>query len=402
MTKRLYLEDSHKKQHTARVLRCQPGKGDFLVTLNESCLFPTAGGQPTDHGRIGPAMVLDVEETESGLLHHVDQPLEEGSLQEVSLDWARRFDFMQQHTGEHLFSFVLFRDFKLNNVGFHLADTYATIDMDGVISREELDQAVLTTNALIAENLPVTAFTFPDETALHESGLPLRKEASGLTAPIRIVSIQGADACTCCAPHCKFTGEIGHLLVEDAVPYKGGMRITFLCGLRATRRAMEEHAALDTIARRFSTGRPDAVNAVVRQGDELSTAKYKNRLLTEELNRFLAKELLEGAAKAGKNNICLGRYENMEQNQLSALAAQTVKEPHTLAALFSVREGQTAYCICVSQDFPADAGELIQAVNAITGGKGGGRGTRAQGQSRSVLPPEGLEQMKTYFLQRLK
>ena len=133
-----------------------------------------------------------------------------------------------------------------------------------------------------------------------------------------------------------------------------------------------------------------------------STAKYKNRLLTEELNRFLAKELLEGAAKAGKNNICLGRYENMEQNQLSALAAQTAKAPNTLAALFSVRDGQTAYCICTSDDFPADAGELIQAVNALTGGKGGGRGTRAQGQARSVLPPESIEQLKNYFLQRLK
>ena len=149
-TLRLYEQNSHLQSHGARVLSCERRPEGFAVIPDRCCLFPTAGGQPHDTGTLGGVPVTDVREEGDSLALITDRPLPAGEDVLVTLDWPRRFDFMQQHTGEHLFSYVLFRDLGLNNVGFHLADAYATIDTDGAVSREALSEAVLTANAMIA------------------------------------------------------------------------------------------------------------------------------------------------------------------------------------------------------------------------------------------------------------
>lgn len=400
MTERLYDHDSHLCACKATVRACTPVDGGFDVLLDRTVLFPTGGGQQTDLGKVGTANVLACRDEGAEVVHRVDTALAAGSLVEVTLDWARRFDFMQQHTGEHLLSFAAYKLFGAANVGFHLAETYTTIDFDKPLSPAQLSEMEQLANSFVWRNLPVTATCYPDEAAIAD--LPLRKHAEGLTAPIRIVQIQDADCCTCCAPHCAHTGEVGVIFLLDASAYKGGTRLTFLCGKRALAALRGEHDALDRIARRFSTSRELAESAVYRRCDEYGALKRTERLLTAELNGYVAQELTAGAQSVGKHTLIVRLFDGMDAARLKDLA-QTVAKNDTLAVLFSRADGKLLYVLACGEGFPLDAGELAQAVNAAVGGKGGGRGTLAQGMAQSVSgAAESAEQVRHYLSQRLK
>lgn len=400
MTVKLYDQNSHQTQTTAKVVACEPAEGGFEVLLDQTVLFPEGGGQPSDTGWIDTARVLSCREEHGDVFHKVDRALTVGETVTVRLDWARRFDFMQQHTGEHLLSFAFYKLFEAANVGFHLALDYATIDFDKPLSREQIAEAELLANSCVWRNLPVTATFYASEEEVQS--LPLRKHAEGLTAPIRIVSIEDADMCTCCAPHCALTGEIGSIFVLDAAGYKGGTRVTFLCGERALKRHRAEHDDLDAIGRRFSTARENAVSAVAKLSDEYGALKKRERELAKELNGFLATELHANAKQAGKYRVAVRLFSGMDAGRLKDLA-QCAAEPGTISALFSETEGRLSYVLASGEKFPLDVGELIPAVNAATGGKGGGRGTLAQGMAQSGSgAQETVSQVEDYLVRRLK
>lgn len=400
MTQKLYDQNSHQTQATARVAACTPVEGGFDVLLDQTVLFPEGGGQPCDTGWIGDARVLSCREDHGEVVHKTDRALAVGETVSVRLDWARRFDFMQQHTGEHLLSFAFYKLFEAANIGFHLALDYATIDFDKPLSREQIAEAELLANSYVWRNLPVTATFYTSEEEVQE--LPLRKHAEGLTAPIRIVSIEDADMCTCCAPHCALTGEIGSIFVLDAAGYKGGTRVTFLCGERALKRHRAEHDDLDAIGRRFSTARENAVSAVAKLSDEYGALKKRERELAKELNGFLSNELRSNAKQAGKLRVSVRLFSGMDAGRLKDLA-QCAAEPGVLAVLFSQVEGKLSYVLASGENFPLDVGELIPAVNAATGGKGGGRGTLAQGMAQSDSgAEETVKQVEDYLVRRLK
>jgi alanyl-tRNA synthetase len=400
MTVKLYDQNSHQTQTTAKVVACEPVEGGFEVLLDQTVLFPEGGGQPSDTGWIDTARVLSCREEHGDVFHKVDRALTVGETVTVRLDWARRFDFMQQHTGEHLLSFAFYKLFEAANIGFHLALDYATIDFDKPLSREQIAEAELLANSCVWRNLPVTATFYASEEEVQE--LPLRKHAEGLTAPIRIVSIEDADMCTCCAPHCALTGEIGSIFVLDAAGYKGGTRVTFLCGERALKLHRAEHDDLDAIGRRFSTARENAVSAVAKLSDEYGALKKRERELAKELNGFLAAELRLNAKQAGKYRVAVRLFSGMDAGRLKDLA-QCAAEPGTISALFSETEGRLSYVLASGEKFPLDVGELIPAVNAATGGKGGGRGTLAQGMAQSGSgAQETVSQVEDYLVRRLK
>ena len=400
MTVKLYDQNNHQTQTTAQVTACEPVEGGFEVLLDQTVLFPEGGGQPSDTGWIDTARVLSCREEHGDVFHKIDRALMVGETVSVRLDWGRRFDFMQQHTGEHLLSFAFYKLFEAANIGFHLALDYATIDFDKPLSREQIAEAELLANSCVWRNLPVTATFYASEEEVQE--LPLRKHAEGLTAPIRIVSIEDADMCTCCAPHCALTGEIGSIFVLDAAVYKGGTRVTFLCGERALKRHRAEHDDLDAIGRRFSTARENAVSAVAKLSDEYGALKKRERELAKELNGFLAAELRLNAKQAGKYRVAVRLFSGMDAGRLKDLA-QCAAEPGTISALFSETEGRLSYVLACGEKFPLDVGELIPAVNAATGGKGGGRGTLAQGMAQSGSgAQETVSQVEDYLVRRLK
>lgn len=399
MTKRLYDLDSHQKEVESTVLSCLPAENGFDVVLDETVFFPEGGGQPSDTGKLGEATALHVREEGGEIYHRVDRPLAVGSTVLGKIDWARRFELMQQHTGEHLLSFSFYELFSASNVGFHLALDYATIDFDKPVMREQIVEAELLANRFVWKNLPVQTNFYDSEAevlALH-----LRKHAEGLVPPIRIVHVEGADMCTCCAPHCYTTGEIGSIFVADASSYKGGTRITFFCGERALRLHRAQHDDLDSLARRFSCQREGVVAAVKKLSDDYGALKKSERELAKALNGYMAAEFLASAATAGKFRVVAQLVVGVDAGRLKDLSQACATEK-TIALLISHCEEKLFYVLSTGANFPLDVSELMPAVNAALGGKGGGRGSLAQGTAPGVSgAKEALEQIKTYFVKRL-
>ncbi len=206
MTKHLYLENSYQQTCTAQVVSCTPAEGGgYDIELDQTVLYPTSGGQLHDTGRIDGASVTDVSEAEARILHRTAKPFSPGETVTVEIDWERRFDHMQQHTGEHLLSFAAKELYGAVNVGFHMAETYCTIDLDQQLNKAQISKLESRTNELLFGNLPVEIRIV---TAEELSSMELRKRADGLTGDIRIVSMPGGDSCTCCGTHTRFTGEV--------------------------------------------------------------------------------------------------------------------------------------------------------------------------------------------------
>lgn len=399
MTERLYLQDSHLCRNTARVTTCVKTDKGYEIELNRSVFFPNKGGQPCDLGTIGTAKVLDVNEAGDRLVHLCSEPLEPGTEVEAVIDWARRKDIMEQHTGEHLLSWCAWSLYGAVNVGFHCALDYATLDLDIPLTAEQLKQIEQLANRVARENRAVTAVIYKTEEELE--GLLLRKHTEGLTAPIRVVTIEGADSCTCCAPHVKHTGEIGLLKITQAAAYKGGMRLTFLCGGRAYTYTAMLQEAMDGMARSFSTGVDKVSAAVDKMNGELDAAKRQNKSLSVRLEGYYSRELKEKARDIKGKKLLVEIVEDTDPKRLRPLCQSTL-EAKALTLLLCPNGEQVSY-ILMCKGINLDMGEVIQAVNAALGGKGGGRGDMAQGSARK---PAGLEeiraQLEFYLGQRLK
>ena len=396
MTERLYLKDSGLFSCDATVTSCVPHGEGFRVTLDRSVFFPNKGGQPCDTGKIGDAEVRSCDEEGETLFHLCDRAIPEGSRVTAVIDGERRFDIMQQHTGEHLLSWCAWTLFGAVNVGFHCALDYATLDLDRPLSHAQILEMEQKANREAVKNAAVTAREFATEEELERSGIVLRKHAEGLTAPIRVVTIEGSDTCTCCAPHVKRTGEIGQLKITGETPYKGGMRLTFLCGGRALMHAQRQQDAVDGIALRFSTGRDNAVAAVEKQAAELSDAKKELKQAYAALDRYLAEELAHHAETVKGTGLLVSVLQGIDPKRLRAIAQKTLKK-RSLTALFS-EAGDTVYYVLAAEGVTQDMGELCKVVNLMTGGKGGGRGTLAQG-SAPCKPglDETADQLRAYL-----
>ena len=397
MTQRLYLIDSHLFENQCTVLSCAAAKEGFDVTVDRTVFFPNKGGQPCDTGVLGTVSVLDVREVGEDLILRTDGPLPVGATVTGHIDEGRRLDIMEQHTGEHILSWCAYTLFDAMNVGFHCALTYATLDLDKPLTPEQVMEMETMANDLVRKNLPVTAAIYETEDDLQ--GVPLRKHAEGLIAPIRVVSIEGADSCTCCAPHVRFTGEVGVAKIVSAVAYKGGMRMTFLCGGRALRQFQKLQMTVDAIARKFSTAGEEALPAVEKQEAELKEIKKEKAALTARLEEYLTAEL-KAQAEDVKGKKLLVRLIETDPKRLRPLALATLPEKG-LTLLLTEKNGQLTYVLCAN-GLKLDMGELIPAVNLALGGKGGGRGTLAQGSAPAPTGlPETVEQLKTYLKQRL-
>ena len=394
MTERLYLLDSMTAAFDATVVSCEPAKDGFFIELDRTAFFPNKGGQPCDVGKIGDAVISDVSERGERLLHLADRAIPVGTAVHGEIDFDRRFDIMQQHTGEHLLSYCAWHLFGAQNVGFHCALTYSTLDLDKPVGHEGISEIETLANRLAAENAAVTAKIYESEEDLRD--IPLRKHAEGLEAPIRIVTIEGSDACTCCAPHVKRTGEIGQLKIVEAIPYKGGTRCTFLCGMRALAHAQQMQDTVSAIALQFSTAREQAEAAVLKQAEELSETKKALRQAYAALDGYLANALKAEAEDLKGTRLIVKVLEGVDAKRLRNLAGATMTDK-ALTVLFSDTGERISYLLA-SNGIKTDMGVLIGAVNTALSGNGGGRGTLAQGSAKK---PQGLnetvESLRTYF-----
>lgn len=232
-TIQLYNLDSHTRSFQGKVLSCvlDESANDkvYLVTLDQTAFFPEGGGQPADSGFLNDVQVIDVCEKDNVIYHTLLEPIATGLLVAGVIDWDKRFDLMQHHTGEHIVSGLVHKYFGYDNVGFHMGTDAITIDFNGTLSSEDLRRIEYEANLAVYKNIPIRV-TYPSKDELSVLNYRSKKELSG---DIRIVSIGDYDVCACCAPHVALTGEIGIIKLVSSQSYKGGIRVSMLCGLRA-------------------------------------------------------------------------------------------------------------------------------------------------------------------------
>lgn len=275
-TIKLYDNDSYMTEFEATVLSCEKTDRGFAVVLDKTAFFPEEGGQNADSGTLGGAKVSYVSIKGGVITHYTDCELS-GQVTGV-IDWQPRFDKMQQHTGEHIVSGIIFEKYGFNNVGFHLGDDDVTFDFDGMLSREQLNEVEMLANEAIYKNLPVKA-SYPDNLAELEYRAKL-----DLTEDVRIVEIEGVDRCACCAPHVSTTGEVGIIKLLEAGSYKGGIRIHMACGKRAVADYQIKFDNLATIATALSSGKNNAAEFFERFAADTNELKqsismYKKYIL---------------------------------------------------------------------------------------------------------------------------
>ena len=365
-TEKLYYQDPYQTTFTARVLTCKPSKGGCLVTLDRTAFYPEGGGQPADHGVLGGVTVTDVHEKDGMIFHTCDKVVEPGSTVEGSIDWTRRFDHMQQHSGEHILSGLLCSLYDCSNVGFHLGADTVTIDYDRDLTWEQVLEAERQANEAIWRDTPAE-ITFPAPDALAQLDYRSKKE---LTGQVRIVSFPGADCCACCGTHVRRAGEVGLIKVLSCQKFREGVRLEILCGQRAYRYLSRIYEQDHAVARLLSVKPQDAFAAVERQNAELTAAKLR---MTELEDRLFA---LRAQSLAGCGDVLL-LEPPMRPDGARKLADTAARAAGGLAAVFAGERDSYVYALVHAGG--ADISPLVKRLNSALSGRGGGRNGFAQG-----------------------
>ncbi len=378
MTVKLYENNSLLKSCQAVVTACTESKGKYLIELDQTVFFPEGGGQLSDKGIISDAKVAHVAEKNGHILHECDKPLAVGSMVEAKLDWMVRLDRMQQHLGEHILSYAFWKLFKANNVGFHMNEDNVTIDLDKEMTPEELLKAEHLTNEIIWDNRPVSV-NYMDSTELEAHKNEMRKFNDKLTGILRIVSVEGADICTCCGTHPPFTGMVGSVKIIRSDKHKNGCRVEFLCGRRALLDADKKNNILLSVAADFSAKPeqvPERLAKLHKEVEELhEQLKAKTLALLE---RGLEDKLAEAALRAdGSKLLVMALTGDGKESKL--LMSRLMSLTNTVSVIFSVQPERISYVLVLGDDTSGDCRTYIKIVNEIFAGRGGGKPDCAQG-----------------------
>ncbi len=374
--RKLFYEDSHMRRFFATVTGCTTAEKGYYVTLDATAFYPEGGGQACDLGTLGEARVLDVQEKGEEILHLCDRALPVGATVEGEIDWERRFDLMQQHTGEHILSGIIHSRFGYQNSGFHVGAQVMEVDFDGPISPEELQELEWAANRAIWENRPVRC-TVP---ALEELPTIAYRTKRALPWPVRIVDVEGYDSCACCGVHVKNTGEIGLIKLLSCVKFHQGVRIEMVCGQRAYLYMQHIFAENRQISHMLSAKMQETAAAVEKLTEAYSSEKYRTVALQNRVFNQIAK------GYAGE--ACPLHFEDgLNGGALRELAEQIAGVCG--AAVACSGNDEDGYNVCI---IGAEAKELgTQAAKALNG-RGGGRDCAFHGRFLATRA-----QIETYF-----
>ncbi len=371
MTERLYYTEPHRKTFDATVVHAESVDGRWQVTLDQTAFYPTSGGQPFDTGTLGGAAVSDVIDREDGTITHlVSGPVKAGDVVTGEIDWARRFDHMQQHTGQHVLSAAFDRLFGVRTESFHMGQLSATIDLAREVTAAEVAKAEDDANRVVWEDRPVVVrFATTEEAA----ALPLRKE-SGRTGSLRLIDVQDYDLSACGGTHVERTGAIGVIAIGGWEKFRGGSRVEFLCGTRALQRFRLWRDALAATQKNLSVPPIEMAASIERMQDESKALQRTIRGFQEKLAAHEAAALL-----AKGSTTIVEALEGWDAHGLKGIAAAaTAAQPDAVVALFTTT---TPALVVVARGANAsvDAGAVLKQLTAKFGGKGGGKPDLAQG-----------------------
>ena len=369
MTEKLFYEDPFLKEFSATILDCREEKGQWVVTLDRTAFYPEGGGQPADHGTLGNVRVFDTKEKNGEILHFCEGPLKAGETVQGVIDWTRRFDFMQQHSGEHIVSGILCGKFGCDNVGFHIGHELVTIDFNTALSTEDVSFVEKLANRYIWEDHPIQV-EFPSPAALEKLEYRSKKALSG---QVRIVSWPGADCCACCGTHVKSSGQVGMVKLISCQKFREGVRIEMAAGSRALQ-WVNQIAGQNAKASQLLSAKPGETAPAV---ERLQKEAYllKGRVSQLEERDFAGK----AAQLAGKGDVLLVEGP-MGGDSLRKLCGAVKETCGGRSAVFAGEDCAYQYAIAL------DGGDLrgfVKELNASLNGRGGGKPAFVQGSVRA-------------------
>lgn len=407
---RLYYADSSLKSFHAAVADVREhsrteGESLWQIALDRTAFYPTSGGQPFDTGRLsahspgGASLdipVESVEEDEHGQVwHFVRKPLAIGAKVEGHIDWPRRFDHMQQHTGQHLLSAIFLRELNAPTVSFHLGDTVSTIDLAGGPVAHRLEHVELLCNEIIAEDRPVSTRNVPRAEAEAMLAAGQLRKLPERPGDMRLVEIDGIDRNACGGTHVRSTGQIGGLLLRGTEKMSRGVRVEFVCGLRAVRTARADATILGQLTAALSAGSAEIPAAVDRlKADTRNSVKERQRL-REELADYHAARLAVEVPIENNLRIVDRAWKDRDPEYCRLLASRLTKAAPSTIILFSSEVGETASVVLArSLDFTFDAGRILKESLSQFGVRGGGSADFAQGE----VPVQHLRTLRSSLL----
>lgn len=378
-TRRLYYEDVYKKEFTAKVLECREEKKGFQILLDESAFYPEGGGQPSDTGFLNDVKVTEVHEKEGELLHYTEEAIQPGTEVRGKIDWARRFDLMQQHSGEHMVSGLVHEKYGYDNVGFHMGSDVITIDFSGILSEEQMAEIEEQVNLKIWEDAPVEIF-YPSREELDTLDYRSKKE---LTGQVRIVRFPGADTCACCGTHVTHTGEIGMVKLLSVVRFREGVRMEMISGKRVLDYLNMVNEQNHQISVKLSAKMDKTAQAVDRLWEENFALKGRIHSMEEEMFSSEAKKW------EGYGSVLLFK-EGLEADSVRKLTDAVMQTCEGCCAVFSKNpDGSYKYAM---GEINGDLRQFTKEMNAALNGRGGGKPFFVQG---SVQADE--EKIRKFF-----
>ena len=367
MTKKLYYKDAYMTKFTGKVLSCEEGKKGIAVVLDQTAFYPEGGGQPADMGILGNAKVSYVFIKDEVIYHVVDKALEVGKEVEGVIDFERRFDFMQQHSGEHILSGLINAKYGYNNVGFHLSIDYTTCDFDGELTKEQIQEIEILANESIYQNLAIDCTIYNDQEIKEK---PYRSKLD-LVGDVRLVTVPNYDTCACCGTHVKMTGEIGMIKCTNVERHRGGTRVTVLCGKRALQEAQQKQTIMAEVSQMLSA-KPEVITSnLAKLQQELAEMKQRVASLTNELFEYKVEEYLktEGPAIYVYEKDLLG-------DALRRLCLMLVEKTDKKVLVLTGEEGNLKYALGAKS---MDVRPLNKCLTSEFNGKGGGKSELCQG-----------------------
>ena len=368
MTEKLYDKDSYLKEFQATVLSCeQKNENTWRVVLDKTAFFPEGGGQTGDIGWLNDVEVTDTREKNGVIYHETKVPLEAGTKVAGKIDFATRFDKMQQHTGEHILSGIVCSTYNYNNVGFHLSSEITTLDFDGELSAEQVRELEIRVNQAIHENIPVQV-KFPTKDELAEMDYRSKIEIEG---QVRIVEIPGIDRCACCAPHVKTTAEVGLLKIQSCDRHRGGCRLTIVCGMRALKDYQQKQESVGKVSAALSA-KPEKIAEAVEHLQE------QQAKLREQLNHIQAMYLQEKLDKIHTEDQCVCIFEEaLDSIAMRNFVNGAMERCDGICGAFIGCDKTGYHYILGSKEL--DVREISKQLNVKFSGKGGGKPQMVQG-----------------------
>lgn len=365
-TEKLFYQDAYLKETTAKVLECRKGKHGYEIVLDRTCFYPEGGGQPGDRGTLNGIPVTDTHEKDGMVLHYTDSPLEPGTEVTAVIDWARRFDLTQQHSGEHMVSGVVHRIYGYDNVGFHMGADMVTIDFSGELTEQQLREVETEVNQRIWLDDAVKCW-YPSPEELKEIPYRSKKE---LTGKVRIAEFPGADICACCGTHVAHTGEIGLVKIVSVEKFHSGVRVEMLSGGRALRYLTAVQDQNRQVSQLLSAKVMETAKAVKNLTDEAE--RLRQQVYAMENAQFAAK----AERLRGQGNV-LVKMDGLSADGVRRAAIAIQETCGGRAAVFSGDE-ENGYKYAVGEP-DGNLRDWVKELNGALQGRGGGKPGFVQG-----------------------